>query len=309
VNATQEGFLQPAHGYRTWYRIVGADEAPGRWPLLVLHGGPGGTHDYLEPLEALAAGGRRVVFYDQLGNGRSDQPHDPRLWTVGLFLDELRAVRQALGLRRVHLFGHSWGGMLAMEYACTAPAGLRSLIVADAPGSMPHWLAEARRLRAALPSAVQATLLAHEQAGTTDEPAYQLAALEFYRRHFCRLQPWPACLERSMQHLLDRPQVFHTMNGPTDFHVVGTLRSWSILDRLSEINERPTLLISGQHDEATPAVVGAIQQALPGARWELFSESSHCPHLEEPARFLAVVEAFLASVERPPGAGACESAS
>src|SRR5687768_11881637 len=120
--SVHEGFV-PFRGFRTWYRIVGDADAPGKAPLLCLHGGPGVPHDYLTPLDRLARTGRRVIYYDQLGCGNSDQPHDPSLWTVELFLDELRTVRAALGLERVHLLGQSWGGMLAMEYALTRPPG------------------------------------------------------------------------------------------------------------------------------------------------------------------------------------------
>jgi proline-specific peptidase len=129
-------------GYNVWYRIVGDREAPGKLPLMCLHGGPGFPHDYLEPLQAMAATGRRVIFYDQLGCGNSDKPHDPSLWTVPLFVEELREIRRALGLERVHLLGQSWGGMLAMEYALTEPAGLASLILADSSASMPQWIAQ-----------------------------------------------------------------------------------------------------------------------------------------------------------------------
>src|SRR3954464_386740 len=116
----------PFRGFNVWYRIVGDREEPGKLPLLCLHGGPGVPHDYLEPLEALAATGRRVIFYDQLGCGNSDHPHDPSLWSVELFVEEVGAVRRALGLEAVHILGQSWGGMLGMEYALTQPSGLRS---------------------------------------------------------------------------------------------------------------------------------------------------------------------------------------
>ena len=148
---TKEGFVS-FRGYNVWYRVVGDRETPGKLPLLCLHGGPGGTHDYLEPLEAMVATGRRVIFYDQLGAGNSDHPHNPSLWTVPLFVEELGIVCQALGLEHVHILGQSWGGMLGMEYALTQPPGLVSLIVADSPASMPQWVAEANRLRAELPS-------------------------------------------------------------------------------------------------------------------------------------------------------------
>ena len=185
---SHEGYTS-FRNYKVWYRIVGDHEEAGKLPLLVLHGGPGAAHDYLEPLEALAATGRRVIFYDQLGCGRSDQPHNPDLWTVDLFVEELGVMRQALGLAHTHILGQSWGGMLAMQYALTQPQGVASLIIANSPASMPQWVAEANRLRADLPPEVQQTLLRHEAAGTTDDPAYQEAVQVFYDRHFCRVVP------------------------------------------------------------------------------------------------------------------------
>jgi proline-specific peptidase len=290
-----EGFV-PFRGFKTWYRIAGEREAPGKFPLLALHGGPGATHDYLEPLEDLAAAGRRVIFYDQLGNGNSDQPHDPSLWTVDLFVEEVGAVRRSLRLDRTHLLGQSWGGMLAMQYALTQPQGLVSLTIASSPASMPQWVAEANRLRAQLPSEVQRILLAHEAAGTTDAPAYQEAMLVFYRRHVCRLDPWPDSLNRSFAKIAQNPEVYNTMNGPSEFHVIGTLRHWTIVDRLGEIRV-PTLVTSGRHDEATPAIAETVHRGIPGSRWVVFENSSHTAHLEEKGRYLQMLEQFLTGVE------------
>src|SRR5262245_21964039 len=290
-----EGTL-PFRGYKVWYRIVGTGEEPGKLPLLCLHGGPGACHDYLKPLEALARTGRRVIFYDQLGGGNSDQPHDPSLWTVGLFVEELGVVRKALGLNRVHLLGQSWGGMLAMEYALTRPAGVASMVIASSPASMKQWLAEANRLREELPPAVQATLLKHEQAGTTQSAEYQEAMMVFYRRHLCRMDPWPAELKQAFAKLQRNPEVYNTMNGPSEFHVIGTLRDWDIIDRLREIHT-PTLIISGRHDEATPAISETIYHGIAGSEWLLFENSSHSAHLEEKDRFLDAVTQFLDRVE------------
>jgi L-proline amide hydrolase len=283
-------------GYNVWYRVVGEREAPGKLPLLCLHGGPGATHDYLEPLEAIAATGRRVFFYDQLGAGNSDHPHNPAMWTVELFVEEVGVVRQALGLDRVHLLGQSWGGMLGMEYALTQPVGLASLIVADSPASMPQWVAEANRLRAELPPEVQQTLLKHEAAGTTDDPEYQEAVMVFYRRHVCRLNSWPDCVNRTFEKLTQEPEVYYTMNGPSEFHVIGTLKDWSIVDRLGEIRV-PTLLLSGRYDEATPAIIETIHRRIPGSEWVIFEQSSHMPHVEEPERYIQVLGEFLNRVE------------
>ncbi len=292
---SKEGFVS-FRGHKVWYRIVGDHEAPGKLPLLCLHGGPGAPHDYLETLEAMAATGRRVIFYDQLGAGNSDHPHDPAMWTVGLFVEELGLVRQALGLEQVHILGQSWGGMLGMEYALTQPKGLASLIVADSPASMPQWVAEANRLRAELPPDVQATLLKHEAAGTTADPAYQEAMLVFYRRHVCRLEPWPDCLNRAFEKLAQNPEVYNTMNGPSEFHVIGVIKDWDIVDRLGEIRV-PTLVISGRYDEATPEIAQTVHRGIPGSQWVLFEHSSHTPHLEETERFMQVLSAFLDRLE------------
>ena len=266
-------------------------------PVVFLHGGPGAAHDYLEPIGALAATGRPVIFYDQLGCGLSDRPHDPSLWEVGLFVEEVTAVRQALGLDRLHILGQSWGGMLGMQYALTKPEGLESLIVADSPASMTQWVSEANRLRADLPPAVQAALLKHEAAGTTDTKEYQEAVEVYNARHLCRVSPMPDYVKRSMDQIDADPEVYHTMNGPSEFHVIGKLKTWDITDRLGEITT-PTLVLSGRYDEATPLIAETIQRGIPGAEWVLFEESSHMPHVEETERYWEVVDEFLTRAEK-----------
>src|SRR5260221_4209911 len=214
----KEGYV-PVDGYRVWYRSVGGGEGE-HTPLLILHGGPGVPHDYLENLEALASDTQRVIFYDQLGCGRSDQPADTSLWRVERFVEELATVRRELGLDSVHILGQSWGGMLAIEYALTQPQGLASLILASTLSSMPMWIAEANRLRNELPPEVQATLLRHETAGTTDDPEYQQAMMVFYERHVIRVVPMPDQVKRALDQV---GQVYYTMNGPSEFHVTGEI--------------------------------------------------------------------------------------
>lgn len=295
---TVEGFI-PFHGHRTWYRIIGDGEESGKLPLLILHGGPGASHDYLEPLEAMARTGRRVIFYDQLGGGNSDHPHNPSMWTVGLFIEELNTVRKALALDQLHVLGQSWGGMLGMEYALTQPHGLASLTIADSPASIAQWVSEANRLRAQLPPEVQQTLTHHEQHGTTDSQEYQDTMLVFYRRHVCRLDPWPACVSRTFEKLALYPEVYTTMNGPSEFHVIGTLKTWDITSRLPEIKV-PTLLLSGRYDEATPIIVETIHQSIPGSEWVIFENSSHMPHVEETELYLQILNKFLTRIEEGP---------
>ena len=291
----KEGRL-PFREFTDWYKVVGAATDPGKMPVLVLHGGPGAAHDYLEPIGALAKTGRPVIFYDQLGCGLSDHPHDPALWNVALFVEEVGAVREALGLDRLHILGQSWGGMLGMEYALTQPPGLESLVVANSPASMIQWVSEANRLRTELPPDVQAALLRHEEAGTTDSPEYVEAVHVFYSRHVCRIDPLPEYVQRSFDQIDADPEVYHTMNGPSEFFVVGKLKTWDITKRLGEIAV-PTLVLSGRYDEATPLIAQTVQQGIPGAEWVLFEESSHMPHAEETERYLAVVDEFLTRVE------------
>lgn len=281
-------------GFETWYRIVGEREAPGKLPLLCLHGGPGFTHDYLESLEDMVQTGRRVVFYDQLGAGSSDRPSDPEMWTVELFLDELRTVRRDLGLDRVHLFGSSWGGMLAMEYALTGPRGLASLVLASSPSSIPLWAEETARLRSELPEDVRTTLDEHEEAGTLDDPAYEEATMAFYKRHVCRSDPWPDGLNRAFARF--NPEVYNTMQGPNEFKITGTLKDWDITDRLGEIRV-PTLVTSGRYDECTPRIAEVVHRGIPGSEWVVFEESSHTAFSEERGRYMHVLDDFLTRVE------------
>ncbi|HZO71946.1 MAG TPA: proline iminopeptidase-family hydrolase [Ktedonobacteraceae bacterium] len=283
----QEGFV-PVDGYRVWYRIVGGGSEHEHVPLLVLHGGPGAPHDYLSNLAALASDTRRVIFYDQLGCGRSDQPDDTSLWRVERFVTELATMRQALGLERLHILGQSWGGMLAIEYMLTQPQGVVSLVLSNTTPSIPLWVAEANRLRAELPPEVNATLLRHEEAGTTDSAEYLEAMDVFYQRHVIRV-PAPDYVKHTMDNL---SKVYFFMNGPSEFHVIGPIKDWDRSDRLHEI-QVPTLIISGRYDESTPTINDVLQRGIAGAQRVTLENSSHLSHVEEPELYMQTVQAFL----------------
>ncbi|MFL5667244.1 MAG: proline iminopeptidase-family hydrolase [Ktedonobacteraceae bacterium] len=287
----KEGYV-PVDGYRVWYRSVGGGEGE-HTPLLILHGGPGVPHDYLENLEALASDTQRVIFYDQLGCGRSDQPDDTSLWRVERFVEELATVRRELGLDRVHILGQSWGGMLAIEYALTQPQGLLSLILSNTTSSIPLWVAEANRLRSELPPEVNDTLSRHEAAGTTDDQEYQDAMQVFYDRHVVRVKPVPEYVQRALD---NTGFVYAYMNGPSEFHVIGVIKDWDRTDRLSEI-QVPTLILSGRYDEATPVINTILHKGIAGSEWILFENSSHLSHVEEPELYMQTVRAFLDRVE------------
>ena len=283
----------------TWYRVDGelGEDAPA--PVVILHGGPGAAHDYVEPIAELAArASRPCVLYDQLGCGLSQHMPDApgEFWTVDLFRRELTALLAHLGIAgRYHVLGQSWGGMLGMEHALEQPPGLLSLVVANSPASMVLWASETARLRKLLPDEVQATLTCHEEADTTDSDEYQEAVMVFYERHLCRV-PFPEALQRSFAQMDADPTVYRTMNGPSEFHVVGKIKTWDITRRLGDVRV-PVLVISGEYDEATPDVVRPLVDAIPHARWELFEGASHCTHLEQPDRFLELVESFLSAHE------------
>jgi proline-specific peptidase len=264
---------------------------------LLLHGGPGACHDYIEAIAAIAATGRRVIFYDQQGCGSSDQPDDPSRWSVDFYVREVDAVREALHLDRVHILGQSWGGMLLMEYLVRQPAGVISATIASSPASMPLWVTETSRLRAGLPAEVIEALDRHEASGTWDDPEYEAAVNVFYERHVCRVVPFPEPVARTFAKIARNPQVYRTMNGPTEFHVVGSLGGWDITPRLGAV-EVPVLITSGRHDEATPAQMALVAEHIPQAEWVIFEQSGHMSHAEEPDRYMAVLADFLSRAEQ-----------
>jgi len=289
--------LVPFASGETWVRVTTPD-APrsGALPLVVVHGGPGMAHDYLRNLAALAdETGRVVVHYDQFGCGRSTHaPEAPAdYWTPQLFVDEFTNLRDFLGLDEFHLLGQSWGGMLGAEIAVRQPAGLRSLAICNSPASMQLWVDGAAELRAALPASTQEALDRHEAAGTTSDPEYLAATSVFYERHVCRITPMPQDFADSEAQMEAEPTVYHTMNGPNEFHVIGTMRAWSIVERLHEI-ETPTLVVAGEFDEATPATWQPFVDLIDGAESHVFPGASHCSHLEQPQVFRAVISEFLA---------------
>jgi L-proline amide hydrolase len=286
----------PFGPHRTWYRVTG-DLRCGLPVLVAVHGGPGSTHDYLLALAELAEAGWPVVHYDQLGNGGSthlpEKAGDTGFWTVELFADELANLLSELDIAGDYvLFGQSWGGPLCATHAAQQPAGLRGLVIANSPASYPTWLSEMAVLRAQLPPATQQALTAHEAAGTYEDPAYLAAMRVFYDKHVCRMQPWPQDFVSSFMEIYNDPTVYYTMNGPTEFHVIGSLRDWSVVDLLPRIDV-PTLLVSGRHDEATEACMRPFHDLIPDTRWEIFESSAHLPHLEEPERFHQVMVEFL----------------
>jgi proline iminopeptidase len=288
--AFREGHL-PIGGHRFFWKSLG-EEGP-KGTVVTLHGGPGASHDYLLAFTDLARHGYRVVFYDQLGCGATERAKVDREYTVDRDVADLEALRTGLGLGRVHVLGSSYGGLLALAYAVAHPASVRSLVVASGLASVPLAQAEMDRLCRELPPPFPALLAKHAAHGEFRHPEYLAAADLFYRRHVCRLDPWPPELIRTLE-LMDGPK-YRYMNGPNEFTITGTIRDYDLTRRLGEIRA-PTLVTVGRYDEVTPRVARAIRDGIPGAELSEFSQSSHTAFWEERERYMDRVADFLASV-------------
>jgi len=286
-----EGYVE-VEGGRVWYRRLGEGDA---LPVLLLHGGPGAAHDYMLPLAERLSEHRPAIVYDQLGCGRADKPDDTSLWTVDRSVTEVDQVRAALGLEHCHLLGQSWGGWLAIDYMARGPVGVAGLVLASTSASIAQFVAGARRLIDALPEPHRTALQELGARGEYDHPDYRAAEQEFYRRHLCRMDPWPEALVRSSDQM-EGNQVYATMNGPTEFDVIGRLRTWDRTPDLGRIDV-PTLVTCGRYDEITPACSETIAEGIPDARVVVFEESAHVAHLEEAEAYAGTVEEFLESVE------------
>lgn len=284
------GFV-PVPGGRVWYEVAG--EGSGT-PVILIHGGPGGRSCRLALLKAMGSD-RPVILYDQLGTGRSDRAADTTLWRLPRFVEEVDSIRAHLRLAQVHLYGHSWGGTVALEYGLTRPgSGVRSLILSAPLVSTSVWIADADTLRLELPPALQRTLSAHEAAGTVDAPAYLAATDSFYARFMSRRQPriTPAACEG----VVGNDTVYRYMWGPTEFNATGTLKAYDRLERLRELT-LPVLFLAGEFDEARPATVRGFAARVPGARFELIRGAGHGFPIDEAEQTVRVAGAFLREVD------------
>lgn len=275
-------------GGSVWTARLGPSEGT---PILLLHGGPGAASYYMIPLAERLAEHRPTIVYDQLGCGRSDQPDDASLWTVDRSVEEVDQVRAALGLDRCHLLGQSWGGWLSIEYMARGATGIERLVLASTSASIPEFMAGARGLIEQLPEPHRTVLIELGDRGEYAHPDYLAAVDVFYHRHLCRMEPWPEALVLSGEQM-DGNQVYLTMNGPTEFDVIGLLREWDRTADLGRIRV-PTLVTCGRYDEITPSCSETITRGIPDARMHVFEESAHCAHLEEADDYARIVEAFL----------------
>ena len=252
-------------------------------------------HDYLEPFEALSDE-RPVIFYDQLGCGNSDKPGDTSLWTLERFVNELEQVRTYLGLDKMHLHGQSWGTMLAVDFILTKePKGVVSLILSGPCLSSSRFASDHKVYLAELPDTLQGIINESEASGHFGSKEYQDAMMAYYKVHVCRLDPWPDCLNRTLEKL--GHEVYEQMWGPSEFTVTGMLKGYERVDLLNRISI-PTLFTCGRYDEATPSTTEYYHSMLPGSEIVIFEDASHEHHLEKTDEYFEVVRGFMDKTEK-----------
>jgi proline iminopeptidase len=277
-------------GYNVWVKEVAVQ--PGKPAVLTLHGGPGLPHFYLECFEDyLPQAGIGYWYYDQLGCGFSDQPRDAHLWTLERFTAEVEEVRTSLGLEKLVLFGHSWGGMLAIEYALRHPERLAGLVISNMTASIDSYLKRINAQRAQLPAPEARRLRELEKAKAYDSPEYERIVFEgLYRKHICRLDPWPEPVSRAVRWL--SAPVYNAMQGQSEFEVTGVLRGWDRWNDLQRITAR-TLVLGGQFDTMDPEDLRRMSRLLPNASAVICPKGSHLSMYDDQAAYFAALLPFL----------------
>jgi proline iminopeptidase len=289
----------PAGQFRVWVKRFGNNPD---LRLLLLHGGPGATHEYLEAFDSyLPAAGVEYYHYDQLGSGFSDQPDDPSLWETGRFVEEVEQVRQALGLDRENfvLYGHSWGGILATEYALRYQQHLRGLIISNMMSSVPAYNAYAEQvLMPEMDQAALAEIKELEAQGEFEDPRYmELLVEQHYVHHVCRLpaESWPDPVQRAFGHI--NQSIYVSMQGPSELGIApnASLYSWDRTRELADIDV-PALVIGARHDTMDPAHMEMMAGRLPRGRYLYCPEGSHMAMYDDPQHYFPGVTDFLHSL-------------
>jgi len=283
--------MAPVPGGNVFYEISNP-EAQGI-PLLLIHGGPGGTSCSYGLLDDRITE-RPVIRYDQLETGRSERPGLREQWEIGHMVQEIEALREYLGLDKLHILGGSWGGAVAAEYALEGNIhGLQSIIFAGPLLSTPIWLEDAKILVGQMPAPLRDAIREHEASGTFNHPDYVAATDSFYARYLFH-QPKPEIPE--CVGVSGNTDVYNTMWGPTEFTSTGSLLNYDRTDRLGEIN-LPVLFVAGEFDEARPETMYKFAALMPDAQVEVVADAGHVAMVDKPDEYAALVQSWLEEVE------------
>lgn len=286
--AHEDGFVK-INGISIYYERFGRGN---RHRLLALHGGPGATHDYMLPLSDLAAMDFDVVFYDQFGCGRSEDPRSESDFTLEYAIEEVENVRKAFfGAGKVNLFGSSWGGMLGLAYAIKYQSHLTTLTSCSGLSSVPETVKEMKRLISELPDEYRESIEVHEANGDFEHPDYVRAGEYFMRQHTLRMDTMPEEIRRMFDMTASRG-TYMRMNGPSEFTIIGTIKDIDFTDRLNEIRV-PTLITCGKYDEVTPNIARSIQGHITNSRLLVFQNSSHLQFWEERDLYMKSLSDFI----------------
>lgn len=281
-------FVQLDNGFHVWTKRIGH----GPIQILTLHGGPGCTHEYFECFEEFFPKEKyQIIFYDQLGSYYSDQPEDTSLWTIDRFCEEVEQVRKALDLENFYLYGQSWGGLLAIEYALKYQHHLKGVVLSNITGSVASYVNYLNRLREILPDSIQETLRFFEEKEDFLNPEYEkLMFEEVYSRHLCKLKPWPEPLLRTFAHL--NTKVYQTIQGPNEFVVTGNFKNWDRWQDLKDITI-PALIICGRFDTMNPQDIVKMGELMPNASIKICENGSHCTLFDDQEVYFQTLNYFF----------------
>ena len=287
----REGYM-PFLEYKTYYRVVGKNTG-NKKPLVLLHGGPGSTHNYFEVLDRIAEeDGRQLVMYDQIGCGNFYVENRPDLWNSKVWIEELIELRKHLGLDEIHLLGQSWGGMQTLEYVCNyKPEGLKSIILSSTLPASWLWAEEAQRMIAQMPQDMQDAIKKATESGDYSSPEYQAAEAEYMRQHCAGevTENDPECLRRPKK---AGRESYVVGWGPNEFTPLGTLKDYDVIDQLGDIKE-PALIINGGNDLCTPYVAKFMYDRIPNSEWELFRTCRHMCFVEDNDHYVEVLKKWM----------------
>ncbi|HAT55836.1 MAG TPA: alpha/beta hydrolase [Lactobacillus sp.] len=285
----EEGYM-PFRGYQTYYRIVG-EKTPGKAPLLLIHGGPGSSHNYFELLDDYAETGRQLIMYDQVGCGKSSLPEDESVYVKETWAEELIALRKYLHLDEIHMLGQSWGGMLEMLYLTHYDqTGVKSVMIDGSPASIKLWTQEQHRLISYLSYEDREAIAEAERTGNFSGPKY-LAANDRYMERYC----WDDPDENSPEPLrreTNGKRASLIAEGPNEFTENGTISDYDVTDDLKNIHV-PVLVTNGTDDLCTPLIAKSVYDHIPGAKWHLFANSRHLALLDQHDEFIRVLDKWL----------------
>jgi len=289
----QEGFID-VNGGKVWYRINGSGNAT---PVILLHGGPGSSSYYLEALKPLSKD-RPVIFIDQLGCGRSSRITDTTLMTIENYVEQLEQIRKALNLEEYYVYGHSWGTMLGLDYYLTYPEGIKALVFNSPLFSTDRWLKDADTLITTLPDSIQYSIREHEKNKTYDADEYQQAVAYFYKNFLRRTEQSKEKADSSA--LFTGLNVYTFMWGPSEFTATGNLLHYDRLSDLPKISI-PTLLLTGEYDEARPGTVKYYQRLINGSGFVMIPDAAHETMNDNPEATLDALRTFFSKVDSVKG--------